>query len=366
MESDPAVKAFAADIVAPRLRALTGIPPRIDGMGNVLWRCGGVDARPDAKPADEGLLMMGYAMTFPPGSMPEPFSGRIVSGEPYGLQGSCVWGRGGSEQKGSLAAMLGAAAAVQRSGFTLSQPLSLAVSLAGETGRHDAALYMREHGLGARHGIVGLGTRNRVCLGNKGRIDVEVVVRGRSCHSSTPWEGVNAIDGARSVLDRIDGLTRGLEHPELGAATLVATRIESCPAILHTIQDACHITLDRRLLPGEAPEEALARIRESVENLAPWRIEVAQGAVMYPSDLSSQSEIATALRSVCEVAGAGGGDFYSAAALDAGYLNRAGIETAMFGPGDLRFAHSDEEVVPLEEVRLAARIYAATALMLLT
>ena len=37
----------------------------------------------------------------------------------------------------------------------------------------------------------------------------------------------------------------------------------------------------------------------------------------------------------------------------------------MFGPGDLRFAHTDEEVVSVQEVRDAARIYAATALELL-
>jgi acetylornithine deacetylase/succinyl-diaminopimelate desuccinylase-like protein len=51
--------------------------------------------------------------------------------------------------------------------------------------------------------------------------------------------------------------------------------------------------------------------------------------------------------------------------LDAGYLNRQGIATVMFGPGGLRFAHTDEEVVPLLEVRDAARVYAATALYLL-
>ncbi len=34
----------------------------------------------------------------------------------------------------------------------------------------------------------------------------------------------------------------------------------------------------------------------------------------------------------------------------------------MFGPGDLRFAHTDLAVVSLQEVRDAARIYAATAL----
>ena len=362
MESDPALKTFVADVVAPNLEALTGIAPRADGMGNLRWQLGGVSADPA-----EGLLFMGYAMTYPAGSMPEPFSGKVVPGEPYGLQGPCVWGRGGCEQKAALAAMLTAAAAVRRSGQELARPLLLAVSLAGETGRHDAARYMvEEGGLAARHGIVGLGTTNKVCLGNKGRIDVEVVVRGKSCHSSTPWAGVNAVDGARAVLERLDGLVDGIAHPSLGEASLVATHIESGPDILHTIQDHCRLTLDRRLMPGEDPAEALAAITRALTDLEPWQVEVAQGNFMYPAEVSEDSEVAVALAAAREMAGETGPPLWFPAALDAGYLNENGIETVMFGPGDLAFAHTDAEVVPLEQVRRAARVYTAAALQMLT
>ena len=361
MEADPAVTAFVANVVAPRLEALTGVAPRTDGMGNLLWRFGA--AAPD--PA-EGLLFVGYAMTYPASTMPEPFSGKVVPGEPYGLDGPCVWGRGGCEQKAALAAMLAAAAAVTRSGRELARPLSLAVSTAGETGRHDAARYMLEQdGLAARYGIVGLGTTNRVCLGNKGRIDVEVVVRGKSCHSSTPWAGVNAVDGARAVLERLDGLVAGLAHPELGEASLVATHIESGPDILHTIQDHCRLTLDRRLLPGEDPGAALAAITGALEDMEPWGVETAQGNFMYPAEVSEDSEVAVALAAARELAGEDGPPLWFPAALDAGYLNEKGIETVMFGPGDLAFAHTDAEVVPLGQVRRAARVYAAAALQLL-
>lgn len=361
MEADPAVMGFVADVVAPRLEALTGMAPRTDGMGNLLWEYG----RAMADPA-EGLLFMSYAMTYPASTMPEPFSGKVVPGEPHGLEGQCLWGRGGCEQKAALAAMMAGAAAVCRSGFKLARPLSLAVSTAGETGRHDAARYMLEQdGLAARYGIVGLGTTNRVCLGNKGRIDVEVVVRGKSCHSSTPWAGVNAVDGARAVLERLDGLVEGLSHPELGEASLVATHIESGPDILHTIQDRCRLTLDRRLLPGDDPGEALAAINRALADLEPWQVEVTQGNFMYPAEVSEESEVAVALEAAREMAGETGLPLWFPAALDAGYLNEKGIETVMFGPGDLAFAHTDAEVVPLEQVRRAARVYAAAALQLL-
>ncbi|HXG53289.1 MAG TPA: hypothetical protein VNN77_17970 [candidate division Zixibacteria bacterium] len=55
---------------------------------------------------------------------------------------------------------------------------------------------------------------------------------------------------------------------------------------------------------------------------------------------------------------------YSPAALDAGNLNLPGIEAVMFGPGDLSLAHTDCDLVAMEEVRAAAKIRAAAVLRL--
>jgi acetylornithine deacetylase len=359
LEADPGVRNFVSGTVAPWIESLTGQPPKLDGMGNLLWV-------PDAPTGSRagGLLLMAYAMTFPPASMPDACSGAVVSGEPFQISGPCAWGRGACEQKGALAAMIAAAGILTRSGYRLREPLFLVVSLAGETGRHDAAQFILEHSrLEARYGIVGLGTNNRVCLGNKGRVDVEIMVRGKSAHSSTPWAGINAIEGARRVMDRLDGLKLEANHPSFGRTTLTTTRIESHPAISHTVQDSCRLVLDRRLLPGEDPDTAFEDIKDSLRGLEPWKIELKRGVFMYPSEVAHGCPIANSLKTVCEqLLNRKAEAFYSHAALDAGFLNRHGIETVMFGPGDLRFAHTDREVVSLEEVRAAARIYAAVAL----
>ena len=49
--------------------------------------------------------------------------------------------------------------------------------------------------------MIVIGTTGRIALANKGRVDVIVTVRGKAAHSSTPSAGVNAIEGARRVLD---------------------------------------------------------------------------------------------------------------------------------------------------------------------
>ena len=359
-EADHNLKKFVAGFVAPRLEKLTGSAAALDGTGNLLWQFGATNGEP-------GLLLMGYAMTFPAGGMKEPFSGGIVDGTPFGIAGSCAVGRGACEQKGALAAMMYAAAIVARSQVKLRAPLYLAVSLAGETGRHDAAKFILENNrINAKAGIVGLGTANRICLGNKGRIDVEITVRGKSAHSSMPWDGINAVDGARKVLERLDRLNLGAVHSDLGKATLTVTQIKSAPEISHTVPDTCRITLDRRLLPSDDPDAALRGIQDAVVDLPPWSVEVTRGAFMYPSEVGPGCAVAAAVRRTGRaLKGQDGEVFYSPAALDAGYLNQRGIETIMFGPGDLRFAHTDEEVVSLQEVRDAVRVYAGVALEVL-
>jgi acetylornithine deacetylase/succinyl-diaminopimelate desuccinylase-like protein len=362
LEADPQLTTFIAAMIAPRVAELTGSAGRVDPMGNLIWRAGGASDK-----TGEGLLLMAYAMTFPAASMKEPFSGALVDGKAFGLASRCAVGRGACEQKGALAAMIYAAAIVARAQSALRAPLTLAVSLAGETGRHDAAKFILENdALSARSAIVGLGTSNRICLGNKGRVDIEIVVRGKSAHSSMPERGVNAVDGFRRVMECLDRLPLKARHAGLGNASLTVTQVSSGPDISHTIPDVCRAVLDRRLLPGEDPEAAFREIERTVQELPGWSVAVTRGAFMYPSEVAKNSPLVVTMNSVIrELTSRESEAFYSPAALDAGFLNRNQIETIMFGPGDLRFAHTDQEVVPLQEVRDAAKIYAATAMQLL-
>jgi acetylornithine deacetylase len=362
LEADPQLKKFITEIIAPRLAELTGSVGTIDAMGNLIWRLGGTSDE-----TSKGLLLMGYAMTFPAASMKEPFSGALVDGKAFGVVAQCVLGRGACEQKGALAAMIAAAGIVARAQLALRAPLILAVSLAGETGRHDAAKFILDNdAISARSAVVGLGTNNRICLGNKGRIDVEIIVRGKSAHSSMPEKGVNAVEGFRRVMECLDRLPLRAGHHGLGNATLTVTQVTSGPDISHTIPDVCRAMLDRRLLPGEDPDEAFREIQEALQELSGWSIAVRRGAFMYPSEVAKDGPLVTATTSASrELTKRESELFYSPAALDAGFLNRKGIETIMFGPGDLRFAHTDKEAVPLQDVRHAAKIYAASALQLL-
>src|SRR5690606_29001029 len=94
--------------------------------------------------------------------------------------------------------------------------LTLTLTTAGETGRHDAVRsVMEELGYDPQFAVICIGTDRRVAIGNKGRIDFDVIVGGKASHSSTPWNGINALSGARRVLEQLENFDLGVpDHPD--------------------------------------------------------------------------------------------------------------------------------------------------------
>lgn len=353
-EEDPAVRSFLREVVAPEATRL-GLEPTIDGFGNVVVRVG-----PAGGPS---CVLFGYVMTHPVNRMRDPLEPRRVPGDDGAVR---LRGRGAAEQKGALAAGLLAAAAVKAREDELAGEFVLCVSPSGETGRHDAARAFLEHaGLDGpiRSCVVAIGTDNAICVANKGRLDVDVVVHGQAAHSSVPWQGRNAIEGAQAVLARLQEVELPGEHPELGRPTLTATAIRSWPEATHTVPDEVRLVLDRRLLPGDDPEAALADLRAACAELGDWAIDVEPGPLMHPSEVSPDDELVVLLSEALAAASGGAASLmHSHGCIDAGFFNARGIPAVMLGPGEQAMWHTDEESVSLRDVASCSAAYAAVAL----
>jgi acetylornithine deacetylase len=238
--------------------------------------------------------------------------------------------------------------------------LLIALTTAGETGRHDAVESVMSQIAGEPHfAVVCIGTGKRVAVGNKGRVDVDVVVRGRAAHSSAPWHGVNAIGGAARVLAQLEDLDLAVApHPTFGAATLTATAIDSAPKATHTVPDTVRLTFDRRLLPGEDPQAAFDAIRGAIALAPPWSLDCRRGPIMYPNEITLDGPLFDALRAAFARAGLAAPEpFYCNFALDAGYFARKGIEAVMLGPGNVDQFHSNEESVLISDLVDMAKAY---------
>ena len=357
LESEPQVLALIRDVIKPELEQAS-LRPVIDAVGNLILHIKG-------RTRTDRLILVGYAMNAAPSTMPNPYSGEIVDGAPYKLNGECVWGRGACEQKGSLAAMLAAIRFLGAGKIELPSDLYLIVSTAGETGRHDSLAYVLDHDrVEAEWCIIDGPPQIQLC--NKGRIDILVIVRGKQSHSSRPWEGVNAIDGAMKVLDKLKPL---MPHPEakthgsLGKVSLATNAIESFPKATHTIQSECRIMFDRRLLPGDDPKRAVQQMIEAIGKIEPYEIEVQPKDFMYPSEVGKDAEVVRALEhGVRTVLNYEPQYTFSTAANDTGLFNYRGIQAINYGSRDIRFQHTDHDLVSLNDVFNAAKVFAFVAL----
>jgi acetylornithine deacetylase/succinyl-diaminopimelate desuccinylase-like protein len=322
-------------------------------------------------------MFIGNAMNQPASTMPNPYNGDVVDGAKYALPGECVMGKGASEQKANLAAYLHAMETVIASNVPITGKLIFTCCLSGETGKHDAIKSVVE-GAGVRADMAVLGgTGLKITLGNRGRIDVFGTVKGSPCHSARPWDGANAITGAIEAIGRLLSKTKlDKSHPQLGKQTLTVNHIRSFPDSTHTVQERVEFTLDRRLLPGEDPNEAyaeLVRIAKEVEDFKDpvsgksFSVELRLGPFMYPSLVTVESPIVHALLRGSEIMlGKSAETYYSPSAFDQGYLNHVGIPTANFGAGEHQWAHTDYDMASVERTTDAARVYAFMMLDYLT
>jgi acetylornithine deacetylase/succinyl-diaminopimelate desuccinylase-like protein len=191
-------------------------------------------------------------------------------------------------------------------------------------------------------------------------------VRGKQAHSSRPWEGINAIEGALKVIERLKPLMPYPEekaHPELGKVTLTANAIESFPKATHTIQSECRIMFDRRLLPGDDPKKAIQQMRDAIEKMEPFEIEIEPRDFMYPSEVGKDAEVVRAVEhGIGTMLGQDPKYSFSTAANDTGLFNFRGIQAINYGARDIRFQHTDHDLVSVKKVFDAAKVFTFLAL----
>jgi succinyl-diaminopimelate desuccinylase len=353
LEAEPQVLALISDVIKPELEQ-AGLKPAIDRMGNLILHLKG-------RTRNERLMLVGYAMCAAPSTMQNPYSGDIVDGAPYKLDDECIWGRGACEQKGSLAAMMAAVKFIGASKVELPSDLYFVVSTAGETGRHDSLAFVLDHGNVETDWCI-IDGPPEIQLGNKGRVDILVTVKGKQAHSSRPWEGINAIDGAMKVLDKLKSLMpypESTSHPELGNVSLTPNAIESFPKATHTVQSECRIMFDRRLLPGDDPAKAIQQMKDALGKIAPFEIEITPRNFMYPSEVGKDAEVVRALEhGIRTMLGYEPKFCFSTAANDTGLFNFRGIQAINYGSRDIRFQHTDHDLVSVGNVFNAAKVFA--------
>ncbi|MBB5831952.1 succinyl-diaminopimelate desuccinylase [Brachybacterium aquaticum] len=202
--------------------------------------------------------------------------------------------------------------------------------------------------LEADFAILGEPTSAGVEGGCKGTMKLEVTARGIAAHSARDWVGDNAIHHLAPVLERLSAyearraVIDGLEYRECFNAVAISGGIAG-----NVIPDRASATLNYRFAPDTTEAQAEAHVREVLAGLD-LEIEVTDSApgALPGLDTPAAREFLAALGDEVTVAAKQGWT-------DVARFSALGTPAVNFGPGDPLLAHTDDEHVPLADLRTA-------------
>jgi acetylornithine deacetylase len=321
---------------------LSETPP---GRPNVVARLG---------PADTPALMLNGHLDVVgvDGMTHEPFAAEV--------RGNRIYGRGSADMKGGLAAIC--AAALEGVGSGARRQI-LVTAVVDEEYESLGMRALLASGVSADAAIITEPTRLAICPAHRGFAWFDVSLRGRAAHGSRYDIGVDAITHAGLVLAELEQLERtrdsGSRHPLLGRGSLHASKIHGGVG-MSTYPEACDLAIERRTLPGESTEKAMAEIVDACARVkarhANFDAKVTLTTAQLPSEVPPDAPIVRRLRRALERENVPVNIEGFSAWTDAALLNEAGIPAICFGPGDISMAHAAEEFVPVEEIGLATGV----------
>jgi acetylornithine deacetylase len=311
-------------------------------------------ARLDMPGARRTLLLEAHQDTVPIDHMSiDPFGARIDGGRLYG--------RGACDIKGGMAAMLACFARLVRE-----RPADCGnVILACTVDEENTMIGVRELmrcGVKADFAVVAEPTRLNIVHAHKGVTRWQIITSGRSCHSSAPEQGDNAIYRMAHLLTAVERyaerLRTGLADPLLGPPTLSIAIIEGGTSV-NTVPDRCRVEVDRRLVGGEDPDAMPQQLTDYLKQEAGITVPF----VMTHPWIRERALIPTKSDEIIRLLGAaidaerGSHRVHPVPyGTDAATIAWAGIPAVVFGPGDIAQAHTRDEWVDLAEVAQASAI----------
>jgi len=294
----------------------------------------------------------------------DPFAGNIRDGRMYG--------RGTSDMKGGIAAVLCAFKALVRAGVNPHGGITFFSDIEEEYNA-SGFLWAREHGhYDGLEGLISCEPTNlEVHIGNRGGFITCFETRGRSAHSGLPHLGVNAVHNMiRFIMEYLKLPYLQSENPYFGKPTVNFERIEG-GLYLAAIPDRCTACVDSRLIPETPPELVQQQVDELMRRMNSESC-IAIREINEPENWRPQSrkEKAAAIspdhaltRMVAEAVRHAAGKEAVIGGFPAATIAQAAIQikipAVICGPGSIAQAHTADEWVAIDQLIDAARIYAA-------
>jgi succinyl-diaminopimelate desuccinylase len=299
------------------------------------------------------LCLTGHLDVVPLGARPwtkDPFNGES--------DGDKLYGRGASDMKAGVAAILLAARAFAKK--LANTPGVVIVLTAAEEGGCVGSAQLAKTELLGKAGamIVGEPTSNYPLVGHKGSVKFHARFKGVSAHGSMPELGVNAIYKAARALGALEGFDfQTPTHPVMGKPTLNVGTITGGNTV-NAVPDSASIGVDIRTVPGMDHEALLGRLRQTLGPDAELDVFSNLKPVWTAPDADWIQRVFEICRPyVAEPPAARTAPYMT----DAANLLKVyrGAPTVILGPGEAAMAHQTDEYVSMERIRQSVAIYEA-------
>jgi acetylornithine deacetylase len=319
------------------------------------------------------VILSGHLDVVPPGDpatwSQDPWGGEVVDGRLYG--------RGACDMKGGVAAILAAVRLLGAGGDLgrLGGELQVVLVPSEEDGGQGTLAAIRS-GATADMAIITEPSRLDVIVAHAGAITFRLTVPGRAAHASRRREGVSA-------LDKLFVLTQALavdetRRNETETDPLMTALGLPYPTIVGIVEGGewASTVLDRVVAYGrygvrlgQTPAAAEMELRAVMSDACaadeflcghPATVEITGGrfgSARVASDHALPVGLSEVVQSVTGRRPELRGEPYGADMQM--FVNHGGTPCVIFGPGDVKFAHSADEFVPLDEVETCARVLAA-------
>ena len=298
----------------------------------------------------------------------DPFGGELSEGK--------IWGRGSSDMKGPLAAMMCAGAFVPRVSFDGTIAVSASVGEEELEGPALAAI-LEQHP--ADVVIIGESSELKIGIGQKGRAGIQIETRGVPAHSSSPEHGVNAVYKMTEVVERLRTLTPPTD-PLLtpGISELVEIISSPYPGT-SMVPDGCRARIDRRLVRGETRDGVLNGFRDALRGIDGVDVRYLQVSLpcytgetitmedfhpawVTPRDSDVARRVERALISVGLPVDYFASRYCANGSASAGEMN---IPTLIFGPSTPAVFHIVDEYIEVDQLARGTEAYMAISVEVL-
>ncbi len=355
---DPKLVHYVQQILRPKLTAL-GAYDLIDAPENQIV------ARYGLGTSDTTLLLMVYTPIQHHNLMDNPFSAHIARGTAWGFDEPCVFAQGVTQTKSHHAIVLAVLKLLIEYKVPVPGTLYVAINNEGRSSHACSNAILQALDRKPDFAMLLTATGQRISLGNRGRVDANIDIQGQATHSSVPQLGLSAIDGAHEVISRLKQLQLSGSHPILGGQHAIPYQVTYAPLAPHTLPERAHIRVDRRLLPGDDPSQAVTEIREVIGDMAPYQVSIEEGYHMLPGLVEPDHPGVQALTAAHRaVHGESPDTYYGQGTFDAGGPCAAGVPAVMYGVGG-GGSVLDVDFVPLSHAQNVAKVMTHTLLTFL-